>query len=45
MVDINTLDDESFAELSGDAEWLHSQQLTSMQAGIINSALTQKKSP
>ena len=42
---MGSLDDESFAELSNDAEWLHSQQLALTQAGIINSALTQKKSP
>ena len=42
---MNTLTDESFAELSNDAEWMHSQTIVSMQEGIINSALTQKKSP
>lgn len=39
-VDIGTLDDERFAELSGDAEWMHSQQML-LQMNVLGAAIGQ----
>ncbi len=33
-VDLNELSDEQFAELTGDAAWLHSQMVEGMVAGV-----------
>jgi len=38
---MGTLDDEQFAELSGDAEWMHSQQMMLMQVNAIGAAIGQ----
>lgn len=40
-VDLETIDDEQFAELSNDADWLHSQQVMLMQANSIGAAIGQ----